>query len=271
MSVSIQLADHARIGADDRALNYGDGLFETLRIHGGRPVWWEAHWGRLQHGAQVLGIAMPEQEAVSAACAPLQGQSADGVLKLHLSRGSGGRGYALPEPAQAQLLISHHALPAPAPESGLHVRWCSLRLAAQPLLAGLKHCNRLEQVLARAECNDPAIHEGLLCDCDGAPTSAIAGNLFVLCGEQWLTPLLDRAGVDGVCRQWLLMHGVGHECRLTRDMVDQANAIFICNSVRGILPVARLDSRHFEPHPELRRIVNQLAQAEPAFAAMDRA
>lgn len=270
MRVTIQLADHARIGPHDRAFNYGDGLFETLRIHGGRPVWWEAHWERLQHGAHVLGIATPDQDAVLAACAPLLAQSGDGVLKLLLSRGAGGRGYALPEPAQPQLIVSRHALPAAAPEAGLHVRWCSLRLAIQPLLAGLKHCNRLEQVLARAECDDPAIQEGLLCDAEGAATSAIAGNLFVLHGERWLTPLIDRAGVDGVCRQWLLMHGIGHECRLSREMVDQADAVFLCNSVRGILPVARLDTRHFEPHPDVRRIVNQLAQAEPAFAAMDR-
>lgn len=271
MSVPVRLAQEATIAADDRGLNYGDGLFETLRIHAGQPLWWDAHWARLRRGAQVLGIATPTPESVLSVCAPLLAQPSDGVLKLLLTRGSGGRGYALPESAQPQLIVSRHPLPVPLPATGLHLRWCTLRLGIQPLLAGLKHCNRLEQVLARAECTDPAIHEALLCDAEGAPTCATAANLFVLRDGDWLTPPIDRAGVAGICRQWLLAHGIGRECRLTREDVDAADAIFLCNAVRGILPVARLDARRFEPHPEVRRIVRLLALAEPAFAAMESA
>jgi len=271
MSVPVRLAQEATIAADDRGLNYGDGLFETLRIHAGQPLWWGAHWQRLSHGARALGIATPSPESVLAACEPLLAQPGDGVLKLLLTRGSGGRGYAPPEFAQPQMILSLHPLPKPFPATGLHLRWCTLRLGIQPLLAGLKHCNRLEHVLARAECSDPAIHEGLLCDAHGAPTCATAANLFVLRGGNWLTPLLDRAGVAGICRQWLLAQGIGRECRLTREHVDDADAIFLCNAVRGILPVARLDARRFEPHPEVRRIVRLLARAEPAFAAMESA
>lgn len=271
MSVPVRLAQGASIAADDRGLNYGDGLFETLRIHGGQPLWWEAHWERLCHGAQVLGIATPDPTAVLAACRPLLTLRGDGVLKLLLTRGSGGRGYAPPEPAQPQMWVSLHPLPPPLPAGGLHLRWCTLRLGIQPLLAGIKHCNRLEQVLARAECSDPAIHEGLLCDALGAPTCATAANLFVLRDGRWLTPLLDHAGVAGICRQWLLAHGIGHECRLRREDVDDADAIFLCNAVRGILPVARLDSRVFAPHPEVRHVAHLLAHAEPAFAAMESA
>jgi len=269
MSVPVRLAQEASIAADDRGLNYGDGLFETLRIHAGQPLWWGAHWQRLSHGAQVLGIATPEPAAVLAACKPLLALPGDGVLKLLLTRGSGGRGYAPPEPAQPQMWVSRHPLPVPFPASGLHLRWCTLRLGIQPQLAGIKHCNRLEQVLARAECSDPAIHEGLLCDALGAPTGATAANLFVRRDGDWLTPLLDHAGVAGICRQWLLAHGIGHERRLTRDDVDAAEAIFLCNAVRGILPVARLDARVFAPHPEVRRVAHLLAHAEPAFAAME--
>ena len=265
MSVSIALAEHAQVGADDRGLNYGDGVFETLRIHAGRTVWWDAHWQRLARGAAVLGIAVPEPEAVRAACAPLLAQPSDGVLKLLLTRGAGGRGYAPPESTQPMLLVSRHALPLPWPAAGGRVRWASLRLGIQPALAGIKHCNRLEQILARRECSGPDIHEAVLCDALGAPTSACAGNLFVLRDGAWLTPLIDRAGVAGICRQWLLTQGMAREQRLRVADVEQADAIFLCNAVRGILPVRALGARQFAPRPELQTLMQCLAQAEPAF------
>ncbi len=265
MSVTIALADHTQVGADDRGLNYGDGVFETLRIHAGRTVWWDAHWQRLARGAAVLGIAAPEPDAVRAACAPLLAQPGDGVLKLLLTRGAGGRGYAPPESAQPMLVISRHALPPPWPIAGGRLRWASLRLGVQPALAGIKHCNRLEQILARREWSDPDIHEAVLCDALGAPTCACAGNLFVLRDGAWLTPLIDRAGVAGICRQWLLTQGMAREQRLSRADVEQAAAIFLCNAVRGILPVRALGERQFAPRPELQTLMQRLAQAEPAF------
>lgn len=265
MSVSITLAEHAQVGADDRGLNYGDGVFETLRIHAGRTVWWDAHWQRLLRGAAVLGIAAPELDTVRAACAPLLVSPGDGVLKLLLTRGAGGRGYAPPASAQPMLVISRHALPPPWPATGGRLRWASLRLAVQPALAGIKHCNRLEQILARREWNDPEIHEAILCDALGAPTSACSGNLFVLRSGVWLTPLIDRAGVAGICRQWLLTQGIAREQRLSVADVEQADAIFLCNAARGILPVRALGERQFAPRPELQTLMRRLAQAEPAF------
>ncbi|PIQ36562.1 MAG: aminodeoxychorismate lyase [Lysobacterales bacterium CG17_big_fil_post_rev_8_21_14_2_50_64_11] len=266
MSVAIVLAEQASVRADDRGLNYGDGVFETLRIHAGRPLWWDAHWQRLRRGAAVLAIEMPEHDAVVHACAALLAPAADGVLKLLLTRGGGGRGYAPPEPAQPQLLISRHALPPPWPAAGGRVRWSQLRLGIQPLLAGIKHCNRLEQVLARREWSDPDIHESLLCDALGAPTCAVSGNLFVLRDGVWLTPLLDRAGVAGLCRQWLLAQGIGHEQRLCVADVEQADAVFLCNAVRGILPVCAVGERQMALPPQLQVVMQALAAAEPAFA-----
>src|SRR3546814_13318914 len=92
MSVMIALAADARVSADDRGLNYGDGVFETLRFHDGKPVWWDAHWQRLVRGAAVLGIETAQADAVLAACAPLLAQPGDGVLKMLLTRGGGGSG-----------------------------------------------------------------------------------------------------------------------------------------------------------------------------------
>lgn len=266
MSVRIELASEAVIHADDRGFNYGDGLFETILVRAAQPVWWDAHWARLQRGASVLGIDCPAADAILAAAQPLLRVHRDGILKMVLERGSGGRGYALPEQPQPILLLSWHPLPAPAPRPGLCLRWCQLRLGIQPRLAGLKHCNRLEQVLARAEWCDPRVHEGLLCDALGAVTGAISGNLFVRIEGRWLTPPVDRCGIAGVCRAWLLRQGCAREQRLTPAAVEAAEAMFLCNSVRGILPVHSLAGRVLAPHPEVHALIRRLAEAEPAFA-----
>lgn len=269
MSVSIEVAPAAVIEADDRGFNYGDGLFETIRVHAAQPIWWAAHWARLQRGAAALALECPAADAVLAAARPLLHAHRDGVLKLLLGRGRGGRGYAMPEPAQARLLLSWHPLPASAPADGLRLRWCDLRLGIQPRLAGLKHCNRLEQILARAEWNDPEVHEGVLCDALGAVTCAISANLCVRIDGRWLTPPLDRCGIAGICREWLLRAGLAHEARLSPLAVETAEAMFLCNSVRGILPVRALAGRDFAPHPEVHALMRRLAEAEPAFATPD--
>jgi 4-amino-4-deoxychorismate lyase len=255
-----------RLPADDRGLAYGDGVFETVLVHDGRPVWWQAHLDRLEQGARVLGIAMPAAAAWRADCDALcAGTSGRQVLKLLLTRGSSRRGYAV-DPQGVPRRIAQ-CLPAPplAAADGIGVRWCDLRLAAQPRLAGLKHLNRLEQVLARAEWSDPAIAEGLLCDADGALVSAIAGNLFVVRHGVAFTPPVDRCGVAGICRQYLL--GCGAQVRsLRRDELLAADELFVCNSVRGILPVTRLGDRRWPIGALTRGLVARLARAEPAFA-----
>ncbi len=251
------------LDAGDRGLAYGDGLFETLRLHQGRPVWWDAHLDRLAMGAARLGIDPPERRWLRAQADPMM--AGDGVLKLILTRGSGGRGYAVPEPAQPTLLLARHPLPPPCPPGGLMLRWCRLQLAAQPLLAGLKHLNRLEQVLARAEWRDPAIDEGLLCDADGNLVSAVSGNVFLRFAGRWLTPRLDACGIAGICRAWLIDAIDAHVVDIARADVERADALFVCNSVRGILPVAGLDGRYWPPDAETRRVRGRLADVQPAF------
>ena len=254
------------LAPDDRGLAYGDGLFETMRAHHGGLPWWDAHWARLSRGSQRLDLALPDQARVRAEAASLFADGGDGVLKLIVTRGGGARGYAPPAEAQPHWLLSRHPLPAAAPAGRLRLHWCETRMAAQPLLAGIKHCNRLEQVLARAECVAAGADEGLVCDADGRVVSATGANLFVLREGRWETPLLDRCGVAGTCREHLSAPLAAREVRMDAGTVEAADAVFLCNAVRGILPVAVLGARTWAPHPAVASARHALAQLHPGFA-----
>ena len=236
----------------DRGLAYGDGVFRTLRVVAGEPVWWADQHAKLRADADALGLACPEGSMLRDDIHHLA-EGRDGVAKLILTRGCGERGYAPPEHPEMTRIASFHP---GAVEAGrvrdIVVRWCSLRLGRQPRLAGIKHLNRLENVLARAEWSDPAIDEGLLCDDTGAVVSGVSGNLFIVHGDVLLTPDLGQCGVAGVARGRILRvaraQGTAVEVtRITPQMVLDADAVVLCNSIRGVRRVARLENRSWAP------------------------
>ncbi|WP_374601619.1 aminodeoxychorismate lyase [Arenimonas sp.] len=248
----------------DRGLAYGDGLFETMRIAGGQVPWWDAHMARLGRGAGVLGIPLPDRDWLRAQVETLLGESpASAVLKLVLTRGAGGRGYAPPAAPEPGLVLSVHELP-PA-QGPLRLRWCRTRVSLQPALAGIKHLNRLDQVLARAEWHAPGIHEGLMLDASGNLACATAANLFALVDGRWLTPSLADGGVAGLARAWVLANEpAAAEAVLKPESLASAEALFLCNAVRGILPVGQLDDLHWPPHPATESLRRALGRELPA-------
>lgn len=249
----------------DRGFAYGDGLFETMRAHGGDVPWWDRHWARLARGAAALGIALPDEARVHRELVALL-DGRDGVAKLVVSRGEGRRGYA-PSSGPPCWVLSRHD--PPASQASIALRWCETRLSMQPRLAGHKHCNRLEQVLARAEWGaGTAADEGLMRDAEGAVTCVIAGNIFLLDGGRWITPMLDRSGVRGVCRDWAMDALGAVEARVAPEQVERAESLFVCNAVRGILEVARLGDRTWAPHPHVAGLRERLAADHPAFASI---
>ncbi len=265
MSVRMFLGD-VRVDAvapDDRGLAYGESLFETMRAHRGKVHWWEAHMARLAQGAAVLLMPLPDLARVAAEASALL-DGGDGVLKLQLTRGGGGRGYAACAGQAPFWMLSRH--PLPAATDALDVVWCETRLARQPLLAGIKHGNRLEQVLARSEVETKGADEGLVRDVAGRVTSGTATNVFIHDGRGWHTPELDHAGVAGICRGWLLQESEATVRRIRVDEVETAEAVFLCNAVRGILPVRRLGDRVWPSiHPDIRVLQLALGRAHPGF------
>lgn len=255
---------------DDRGLAYGDGVFETIMVSAGQPLWLNEHLVRLRRGAEALGITAPRNSEWACDVQRLQAAAdpAEFVIKLLLTRGSAGRGYAPMAPASPRRI----ALRLPAPESmarerssGIHLRWCETRLAIQPRLAGIKHLNRLEQVLARAEWSDPGVHEGLMLDTGDRVVCATAANLFVRGNGRWVTPAVTRCGVAGVCRAFLMVQLEAAIVDLSAADVLAAEELFVCNSVRGILPVVALGDRRWPVGSATRQVVQQLANAFPAF------
>lgn len=250
--------------ADDRGLAYGDGVFETMRVHAGELPLWSRHRERLMLGAQRLGLILPPIDVVESHIGDAIAGVDAGVLKLLVTRGSGGRGYAPPIAPVPMWMLALHPLPS-TPSSGLRVRWCQTHLAVQPALAGIKHCNRLEQVLARAECEQADCEEGLMRDMAGDVVCATAANLLVWCEGRWVTPPVEACGVAGVCRGWLLEQGLVHVGNIAMHQVETADALALCNAVRGILPVSSLGVIEYHQHPAVAALQTQLAAAFPMF------
>jgi 4-amino-4-deoxychorismate lyase len=238
------------VSAANRGLYYGDGIFETLPVHNGRPQLWQAHMDRLGAGCERLGLVMPAQAILLREVQTVSAGLTNAVVKIILTRDGEGRGYLPAENQACVRLVSAHRYPDGILErarEGVRAQVCDLRLAIQPALGGIKHLNRLEQVLASVEIRDKSAQEGILLDAEGHVISAIAANIFIIMEDRLLTPRLDRCGVRGVMRSHILADFVARceQRRIMADMLQEADEVFICNSVRGIVPVTAIDGHEY--------------------------
>ncbi|OOG55823.1 aminodeoxychorismate lyase [Rhodanobacter sp. B05] len=242
----------------DRGFGYGDGLFESIRLVDGRAPLWPRHMQRLADGCSRLQIPAPDPVQLWNESQRVSAGIVQAVVRVTVTRGIGERGYALPASPQPSRVVAAFMAPTVSDDvyaHGLHMRVCELRLAEQPLLAGIKHLNRLEQVLARAEWSDPAIAEGLLRDSHDRVISATMANLFAVIDGVLLTPALDRCGVAGVARaEVLAIHPTARVTELSLQALSTASEIFLSSSVRGILPVQSLDQWNYVPGAVTRQL-----------------
>jgi 4-amino-4-deoxychorismate lyase len=252
----------------DRGLHYGDGLFETIALRGGRIRRLEMHLERLQDGCKRLGLPDPDvdklRRELDVAC-----RSRDqAVLKLMITRGVGGRGYRPPaQPSVTRILFRYPwpDYPSDWSQQGIELRICRTRLGLNPMLAGLKHLNRLEQVMARAEW-DEGEQEGLMLGADGGVIEGTMTNVFASPTEgQLVTPDLGQAGVAGVTRRHTLERAREEGFpvqvrRLNLDELLESREVFVCNSIAGVWPVRRIGSRHFAVGPLTRRAAAWVAE-----------
>jgi 4-amino-4-deoxychorismate lyase len=258
----------------DRGLQFGDGVFRTLAVSGGRALNWVNHHARLSADCAALGLACPESELLAAEIALVAPQNAS--VKIIVTRGAAGRGYGIPGDARGNRVVAAFAPPDHDPRlqvDGVRVRLCTLRLAVQPRLAGVKSLNRLENVLARSEWRDNAIGEGLLCDSEGRVVEATAANLFVVHKGHLVTPRLDRCGVAGAQRDRVrqLAASLDENCEevdLGIDEVMKADEVFLTNSLIRLWPVREIDGRVFRPGPVARVMREAIAAQEARDVAL---
>jgi 4-amino-4-deoxychorismate lyase len=244
--------DAASVSVIDRGLHYGDGLFETLACPAGRPRLLARHLERLRSGCERLSIECPAPRLLREEIAHLNRSRAPCVMKLMVTRGAlTARAYRPSGREKATRILLRYPWPSYDPElarAGVCVRTASVRLGENRSLAGLKHLNRLEQVLAAASLGEFA--EALMYSSSGALIGGTMSNVFVVAGGKLLTPQLDRCGVEGVMRATVLElaagEGIDTEVRpLTAEDLAAASGMFLTNALIGLRPVRSLDERAF--------------------------
>lgn len=258
----------------DRGLQYGDGLFETLAVRDGVPQLFERHLRRLADGCRRLQVPAPDPSILRREAIQLCAGVTLALMKIIVTRGPGMHGYrfAPADPQSATARVTRILMLLPAPDlaaadyrNGVVLRLCRLRLGSNPALAGIKHLNRLEQVLARAEWDDPGIREGLMMNTEGALIEGTMSNLFIVREGELYTPGLTHCGVSGIMRGLIIDSARAldipvSESRLLPEHLDAADEVFMCNSVIGIWPVRRIDHTEFSIGPVTRRLMAEIAQ-----------
>lgn len=231
----------------DRSFQFGDGLFSTIKVIEGKPQLWDLHVSRLQDGVQRLGITAPNWNQL-AECVHQSVTAETQVVKVLISRGHAGRGYSPTNVKGPDVFISTAVLPDYHlwQQQGIRMGVATLQLACQPALAGIKHNNRLEQVLLKQELTTTEWDDLLVLDQQGYITEATAANVFFYRQQQWFTPQLHRAGVAGVMRSHIMSQLTSHEVNWTLDQLDHIEAAFICNALCGVVPIRQLQHRHLE-------------------------
>lgn len=242
------------ISVNDRGLLYGDGLFETMAVRNGHIPLWETHWQRLSLGCEKLSINLPDKEIIEKEIVLLcEAQNKPRfVIKLIISRGEGQRGYRFTENQNVTRILSSHAWPNYSERfqtEGVAVCYCETTLSDNKKLAGIKHLNRLEQVLARNEW-DNDFQEGLMLSANDKVIDGTMSNIFAVIDSEIYTPSLALSGVAGVMRKTVINIAKENnilisEKEFSKSEVEMADELFLTNSLFGIWPIKNIGEKQF--------------------------
>ena len=242
------------ISVNDRGLLYGDGLFETMAARNGQIQLWEAHWQRLSLGCNKLSIELPNKTMIEKEIELLieNNDEAQFIIKLIVTRGEGQRGYRFDKEQNTTRILSSHTWPNYLDKyqtEGVDVCYCETKLSENQKLAGIKHLNRLEQVLARNEWDDE-FQEGLMLTAQGNVVDGTMSNVFAVKDNKIFTPGLSLCGVDGVMRKAVIKIAKDkgysiYEKDFNKAEIEQADELFLTNSLFGIWPIKFIGKTRF--------------------------
>ncbi len=255
------------IKATERAVQFGDGVFETMAVVAGRMLCLQAHLDRLHAGCRRLGIADVDLPAVEAEARQVAGQQQDGILKVIISRGQSTGGYPIPAEIRHTRMIASRPWPDSPTSTTITACLCQMPAGRNPVLAGIKHLNRLEQVLARREVEAQRCDEGIVLDVTGDVIEGTASNVFLLHDKTLITPDLTYTGVAGIVRVEVLrlaeQLGLDTEVRQVKENeLQQVTAMFFTNSLRGVQAVRAYAGRTLRLPPLIDTIRSRLRQAQ---------
>jgi len=245
-----------QITTTDRGLLYGDGLFETLLLEKQQLYLWPYHYQRLCKGGLRLGIAIPDESLLLGEVKQVIGhaKAERSIIKLLITRGDGGRGYrsieSTPHSVTRIIQLFDAVESSELAQRGIRARICNTVLGKNVQLAGIKHLNRLEQVLARNEWQQADIHEGVMLDSDGYVIEGTMSNLFLVINDVIVTPKLNECGVHGIIRRLLIEHQASLPLpmkvrRVQKQELYEASEIFFTNSLIGVWPVQQLENHRY--------------------------
>ncbi|MCL6448831.1 MAG: aminotransferase class IV [Armatimonadetes bacterium] len=240
-------ASRAQISAVDQGFLYGYGLFETILVRAGRPVFLEAHLKRLEAGCRALGIALPFPPAAVSRLVHetiRQNGLADGALRLTLSAGPA------PGESPGELVIFTRPLSAgPGDyERGLAAGWSVYRRNERSPLVKLKTLNYLENLLAKREAREKGWAEALFLNTAGYVAEGTISNVFIVFNGQVVTPSVDQGLLPGIMRRTVLKIC----CELGIPAVERpvapaelvrADECFLTNSLLIVMPLVKINDR----------------------------
>lgn len=253
----------------DRGLDFGDGLFETLLLENGRALFRQAHLERLRVG--LAALALPDcsstaEQHLERVCGDIVNRGWPwAALRITVTRGAGERGYAAPAQVTPRIIITaspiqHDCRQMPQPAA---LVFADLRLSPEPFLAGVKHLNRLEQVIAATQARQAQADESVLLDHSGRVVSVAAGNLFFVVGKELVTPPLAACPIHGTRRRLVieqLAPALGldiREARVESEFFSSCDEVFFTNSLQGLRPVKTLGSASWETYPVCEALFEQ--------------